>query len=179
MISAAELWCQLSCQLYCLSRHQSGVESVTSSFLFAVCKGFLEARDQSRKGPRRCISEETVRCSFGFRLHSERQLSRRKEPCSGFELGNTALNSERSTARLQEQWSSVICIYRVIASTKLDMLVLGYIGVDFGSLPWASSVNMSRRLVTPDPFSKHVLIIYFVLFLEIPCFRTCLGWPTS
>ena len=62
---------------------------------------------------------------------TQRQVSRRKEPCSGFELGNTALNSERSTARLQEQWSSVICIYRAIASTKLDMLVLGYIGVDF------------------------------------------------
>ena len=62
LIGAAELWCQLSCQLSSLSRHQSRIESVTSSvkgvcdsnwardtsfqegrFLFALCNSSLEA----------------------------------------------------------------------------------------------------------------------------------------
>ena len=63
LIGAAELWCQLSCHLSSLSRHESRIESVTSSvqgvsdsnwakdtssqegdFLFALCKSSLEAR---------------------------------------------------------------------------------------------------------------------------------------
>ena len=83
---------------------------------------------------------------------TQRQVSRRKEPCLGFELGNTALNSERSTASLQEQWSSVICIYRVIASTKLDMLVLGYIGVDFWSFCCTEENKNKPRLLFQQPF---------------------------
>ena len=63
LIGAAELWCQLSCHLSSLSRHESRIESVISSvqgvsdsnwakdtssqegdFLFALCKSYLEAR---------------------------------------------------------------------------------------------------------------------------------------
>ena len=137
MISAAELWCQLSCQLSCLSRHQSGVESVTSSFLFAVCKGFLEARDQSRKGPRRCISEETVRCSFGFRLHSERQLSRRKRTLFRIRTrehsieertlpGSAVMFSGLSAPVNEEFWLSVIRCSRLRTTCRAISVHLPY-----------------------------------------------------
>ena len=79
-----------------------------------------------------------------------------KEPCSGFEPGNTALKSERSTARLSEQWSPVIHIYKVIASTKLDMLVLGYIGVDFWSF-CCTEENKNK----PRPLFPTTVLIFF------------------
>ena len=52
------------------------------------------------------------------------------------------------TVRLQEHWFSRICIYRVIASTKLDRLVLGYIGVDF----WISCCVQKKKRTNHDYF---------------------------
>ena len=55
------------------------------------------------------------------------------------------------TVRLQEHWFSRICIYRVIASTKLDRLVLGYIGVDF----WIFAVYRRKKEQTTTTFSNN------------------------
>ena len=85
LIGAAELWCQLSCHLSSLSRHESRIESVTSSvqgvsdsnwakdtssqegdFLFALCKSSLEARYFGSSWPLRLSEPRFVLTALMF-----------------------------------------------------------------------------------------------------------------
>ena len=88
LIGAAELWCQLSCHLSSLSRHESRIESVTSSvqgvsdsnwakdtssqegdFLFALCKSSLEARYFGSSWPLRLSEPRFVLTALMFLHH--------------------------------------------------------------------------------------------------------------
>ena len=85
LIGAAELWCQLSCHLSSVSRHDSRTESVTSSvqgvsdsnwakdtssqegdFLFALCKSSLEARYFGSSWPLRLSEPRFVLTALMF-----------------------------------------------------------------------------------------------------------------